>query len=82
MERQAVKNEQGQRKKDMYVREFPRAKAATGDLVLVKEATSILRAEGRHLKLVHDHSTGPWKVVSVIRKRLIFIVQLNDRKVR
>jgi len=41
--------------------------AKIGDIVLVKEAESVLANEGVNSKLAHEHSTGPWKVMGIFQ---------------
>ena len=41
-----------------------------------------LHRDGYHPKLAHNHYTGPWKIVDIIRDRMTFAVQLNGRRIR
>lgn len=52
-----------------------------GDKVLVKESASTLYRDGVHPKLAHDHFTGPWQVVNVVREGLSFTVRLHGRQI-
>eukprot|EP00752_Nemacystus_decipiens_P018499 g16585.t1 len=63
-------------------RTSPGAKARLGDKMLVRESASTLHRDGVHPKLAHDHFTGPWVVVNVVRAGLSFTVRLNGRQVR
>jgi len=64
------------------LRQSPGTKAKVGDKVLVKESASTLHRDGVHPKLAHEHFTGPWEVVNVTQRGLIFTVRLNGRQVR
>lgn len=81
-QRQAAKNQQRERHNERVSRESPGANAKVGDLMLVREASNTLHQDSLHPKLAHDHFTGPWKVVNVVRDHLSFTVQLNGRRIR
>lgn len=50
--------------------------------MLVNEPASHLHKDGLHLKLAHDHFTGPWKVENVVRQGLSLIVILKGPHMR
>ena len=80
--RQDEKNRHRDRRNEQISRTSPGARAQVGDKVLVKESASTLYRDGVHPKLAHDHFTGPWKVVNVVRAGLSFTVRLHGRHVR
>lgn len=81
-QRQAGKNRHRDRRNAQISRTSPGAKAIVGDKVLVRESASTLYRDGVHPKLAHDHFTGPWVVVNVVRVGLSFTVRLHGRHVR
>lgn len=81
-QRQASKNRQREAANARIARTSPGAKAEVGDKVLVKEADSTLHRDGLHPKLAHDHFTGPWEVINVVREGLSFTVRLHGRQIR
>ena len=76
-QRHEARNKLRERHNARVQRGSPGAAAAVGDLVLVKEPIASLHRDSHHPKLAHDHYTGPWKIVDVIRDRLSFTVQFN-----
>ena len=60
----------------------PELKRRRGDKVLVRESASTLHRDGVHPKLAHDHFTGPWNVVNVVRAGLSFTIRLHGRQIR
>ncbi|CAB1113987.1 unnamed protein product [Ectocarpus sp. CCAP 1310/34] len=80
--RQAEKNRHRDLQNARISRASPGAKSRVGDKVLVRESASTLHRDGVHPKLAHDHFTGPWVVVNVVRMGLSFTVRLHGRQVR
>ena len=80
--RQEEKNRQRELRNASISRASPGTRAQNGDKVLVRESASTLHRDGVHPKLSHDHFTGPWTVVNVVRAGLSFTVRLNGRHIR
>ena len=80
--RQANKNRGRRLQNEKIARTAPGAKAKAGDYVLVRKSVASLQKEGPHPKLAHDHFSGPWQVVEVIRPGLTFAVTLAGRQTR
>lgn len=74
-ERQAAKDRSRQSHNDSTGRASPGGQSKVGDNVLVQgAAASTLSREGVHSKLAHEHWTGPWQVVNVVRPGLSYAV--------
>ena len=80
--RQEEKNGHREQRNASIKRTSPGAKAQVGHKVLVRESASTLHRDGIHPKLAHDHFTGPWVVINVVREGLSFTVRLNGRHLR